>query len=174
MDTYCEETAAVVPFQSFRGRKIISHYYLGHFKTVACDNRVEKSIIKELILSKYAFHIDLPSFSIPSTIFLPGKVPQQTDGDSTPHPSGVEKPLGFGKLAPNAWCMYYAYHACSQRGWQLLHHVAVFQCQWGGICGSGHFLMVMSKDSCKGEITLQNPELFQVCFFDLSHTFLNI
>lgn len=44
MDTYCEETAAVVPFQSFRGRKIISHYYLGHFKTVACDSRFEKSI----------------------------------------------------------------------------------------------------------------------------------
>lgn len=34
--------------------------------------------------------IDLPSFSILSTIFAPGRVPQQADGSSTPISSGVK------------------------------------------------------------------------------------
>lgn len=34
--------------------------------------------------------------------------------------------------------------------------------------------MVMSRGSCRAEITLQNPALLQFCFFDLSHSFLNM
>ena len=77
------------------------------------------------------------------------------------------KLLAFRKPAQSALCLSYAYHACPQRGQQL-------PCQWNGVCGSGGFPMVMSRVSCRGEITLQNPVLLQVCFFDVSHSFLNM
>lgn len=49
-----------------------------------------------------------------------------------------------------------------------LCHVAVLLYWWNGVCGSSSFPMVMSRGF------LQKPALLQVCFFDLSHSFLNM
>lgn len=82
--------------------------------------------------------------------------------------------LAFRKPAQNALCLSYASHDCPQKGQQLPSHVAVLLCRWSRVCGSGGFPIVVPRGSCRGEMTLQNAALLQVCFFDLSHSFLNM
>lgn len=71
-------------------------------------------------------------------------------------------------------CVCHMHIMPAQRGQQLPCCVAMLLCWWNGVCGSVGFPMVLPRGFWRGEITLQNPALLKFCFFDLSHSFLNM